>query len=228
MLNGVHSFSRASCRSCFACTQVCPGHALEGCGESLSADEVMKYIRRDRRMCEAAGGGVTFSGGEPTAQFDFLLELIRRCKEDGIHVCLETCGYTSGENIRALAGLVDLFLFDIKETAPEKHRQFTGADSARILHNLRLLDALGAPTVLRCPVIPGYNDRTDHFRRLGALADSLSNVQEIHLEPYHALGEDKQAALGKSPVAIPQPSEETISGWLEAVQACTVKIVKRA
>lgn len=228
LTDGVHHFRRSGCRSCFACANACPAQALEGCGTVMETSEVMKHILRDRRMCQATGGGVTFSGGEPTAQFDFLLDLIQRCKAEEIHVCLETCGFTSGENMKALAGLVDLFLFDIKETDPVKHQQFTGVDSSLILSNLRLLESLGVPAVLRCPVIPGYNDRADHFRQLGNLADSLSNVTEIHLEPYHALGEDKQAALGKNPVSIPQPTDETIADWLNHLQSCTGKTVKRA
>jgi len=228
LCEGVHAYDRAKCVNCFRCIASCPLQALERCGKQMNTDEVMKLIRRDKRLCEASGGGVTFTGGEPTAQFSFLLELVRRCKQEGLHVCLETCGFAPEQHLQALVGLVDLFLFDIKETDPVLHKEYTGVDSGPIFSNLRMLDVLGAQLVLRCPIIPGLNDRPSHLEQIGRLADSLASVQEVNLEPYHPLGESKQQALGRKVFSFPPPSEENIAAWLRSVQACTHKPVKLA
>ena len=155
---------------------------------------------------------------------------MRAAKEAGLHVCLETSGFAPWSQYEQLLGTVDLFLYDYKESDPARHREFTGVPSESILDNLRRLDERGAALVLRCPIIPGYNARDDHFRAIAVLANRLPHVQEINLMPYHPLGASKEARLGKSGrfPATGFPDEAEVSRWLEVVAAHTRVPVKRA
>lgn len=124
---------------------------------------------------------------------------------------------------------MDLFLFDYKLTDPEQHRLCTGVSNEKILKNLHLLDSLGAKTVLRCPVIPGINDTQAHFAGIARTADSLKHIQGVDAEPYHPLGASKSGLLGK-PYALQQltfPEHETVTAWLETIQAMTRVPVKK-
>ena len=138
---------------------------------------------------------MTVSGGEPLAQPEFLFELLSAAKREGIHVCIETCGFASPEIVKRIAPLVDIFLFDIKETDDELHKQFTGVPFAPIKNNLLLLDSLGAKTVLRCPIVPGKNLRDEHLAEIGRLASSLNGLIDVEVMAYHTLGNGKYTAL---------------------------------
>lgn len=190
-----HLFEREGCARCGVCAQACPTEALTVCGEQKEAEDIIGTVLRDRMFYEESGGGMTLSGGEPLAQFDFSLELLKRAKEKGLHTAVETCGYST-KDLSPLCGVVDLWLFDIKLLNEEKHRTYTGVSNELILKNLRLLDSLGAKTVLRCPVIPDVNFDEEHFALLAELASSLNHVTAIHLEPYHPLGISKAEQLG--------------------------------
>ena len=144
-----HLFDRAACVACGACAEVCPTGALEMCGREMTVDEVMAEVLRDRPFYETSGGGMTVSGGEPFARFPFLLELLKAAKEAGLDTAVETSGFTAPAQIAEAAPYIDTFLYDYKETDPEKHRAFTGVDNAPILENLALLDTLGARVILR-------------------------------------------------------------------------------
>ncbi|MBQ4050601.1 MAG: glycyl-radical enzyme activating protein, partial [Oscillospiraceae bacterium] len=190
-----HLFAREECVRCGACAAACPTEALNVCGEQKEAEEIIETVLRDRMFYEESGGGMTLSGGEPLAQFDFSLELLRLAREKGLHTAVETCGY-SQRDLTLLHDVTDLWLFDIKLLDEEKHRAYTGVSNERILQNLRLLDSLHAKVVLRCPVIPDVNFDADHFSRIAQLAGSLQSVIAIHLEPYHPLGISKAEQLG--------------------------------
>lgn len=126
-----------------------------------------------------------------------VLDLLRLAREAQVHTCVETCGFAPLSLLEQAARWVDLFLYDIKLTDPALHRQWTGVSNDRILENLRALDKMGAKTVLRCPVIPGVNDTLAHFQGVAKIANSLTHLQEIHLEPYHPLGVSKARRLGR-------------------------------
>ena len=173
---------------------------------------------------------MTLSGGEPLAQAEFSRELLRLAKAEGIHTAVETCGFGDEEVLRELATLTDLWLFDVKETDPARHSEYTGVGNGRILENLRLLDAMNARIVLRCPVIPGLNDRADHFGGIAALANELRSVGEIVVEPYHTLGTAKYGRLGRAYDLhdIQPPSDETVDQWIREIQKQTKTRVTRA
>jgi pyruvate formate lyase activating enzyme len=155
---------------------------------------------------------------------------LQKAKESGLHVCIETCGHASAEAITALSPFVDVFLFDYKETDPARHKAYTGVDNSRILENLALLDRLGKTVVLRCPIIPGYNDRPDHFKGIADVANTYAHVTEVVVEPYHALGSAKYTRLGRAYTLanVPTPDKETVLGWVAAIGAHTHKTVRSA
>jgi glycyl-radical enzyme activating protein len=218
-----HSLDRAICVRCGTCTEECYSGGLERVGQEMSVDAVLAEVLKDTPFYSTSGGGLTVSGGEPMQQFGFTRDLLLAAKEAGLHTCLETSGCSSRERYLEVAPLVDLFLFDIKETDPELHRQFTGVSNLAIRSNLLALDLIGASLVLRCPIIPGLNDRSEHFAGITALANQLHNVLEIHILPYHPLGTSKSQRLGKTPTLpdVKAPESPQVSNWLTAVQAQT-------
>ena len=193
--DGAHLFERNACIGCGECAEVCVG-ALELCGYEKTVDEVMAEVIKDAAFYKNSGGGMTLSGGEPFMQHEFALELLKSAKERGLHTCIETCGYVDSKILEKFIPYVDMFLWDIKETDDERHKQYTGVSNAKILSNLALLNEKGASVVLRCPLIPGYNLRDEHLYAIGELAESLGCVTRVDVEPYHPLGASKSQALG--------------------------------
>ena len=219
MVDNAHQVDRTRCVECFACVEECYSNALESVGKEQSVAEVLAEVVKDRPFYEESGGGVTLSGGEPLMQFEFARVLLVGAKARAIDTCVETCGFVSAERLAALVPHVDLFLFDYKETDPERHRRFTGHSNERILANLRVLDDYGAAIVLRCPIVPGLNLRDDHLRGIAAVAGSLGHCQGIHIMGHHALGEAKRHRLG---TAQGQPRFPDMSR--EQVQAVVAKV----
>ena len=220
MEDGGHVLVRAKCRRCGACAAECPTQALELVGRKMTVPEVLAKVVRDKPFYAASGGGMTLSGGEPMAQFEFTLDLLRAAKNEGLHTCVETSGFGPTKRFLELQTSVDLFLWDYKETDPQRHERFTGVKADGILANLQALDAAGAAIVLRCPVIPGVNDRDDHFAGIARTAEGLRNVREIQIEPYHPLGATKRSRLGHRPTLPDRsfPDDAVVAGWVSKVQ----------
>lgn len=220
------SWQPQQCRGCGWCAQVCPTGASRLCGRKVTAADVVKAVLPDRPFFRQTGG-VTLSGGEPLFQPAFALALAGAFREAGVHVLLETCGYAPYADYAALLPYVDGFLFDWKETDPEKHRRFTGVENHLILENLTRLSAAGAQITLRCPIIPGYNDTPAHFSGIGRLTHTLPGIRQVDLLPYHALGNSKRLQLGEMADRIAPPSQETIQAWQRALQAlCAVPVCR--
>ena len=209
-------FDRSKCTACGACAEVCPTSATEVVGTWQTLDEVWAEVIADQPFYERSGGGLTISGGEPLAQFEFTLALARHAHENAVPVCLDTCGYAPPEHIRMIAPWVDLFLYDIKETDPVLHQQYTGVSNEGILANLRLVDELGRPIILRCPIIPAINLREGYLEGLAQLYHSLDHCVALHLMPYHNLAESKYVRMGiePPPLAVCSPAPEQVAGWL--------------
>lgn len=192
-------FDRSCCTACGQCADVCPASALELSGKQMTVSEVLDCVRKDLPFYRNSGGGLTLSGGEPMMQFHFVRNLLEAAKNEGLDTAMETCGFALPEYYKAVLPLVDHFLFDIKTLDAEKHRNYTGVKLAPILQTLYLLDSAGAEISLRCPLIPGLNDSDDELREIAALAETLTSVHSIDLEPYHPLGVAKSRRLGKQP-----------------------------
>lgn len=193
--DSTHFYNRTDCTSCGKCTDICLSGALECCGELKTVQEILSTVLKDRPFYEESDGGVTLSGGEPLSQFDFSLSLLKLAKAEGLHTAIETCGFTE-KDLTEISRYVDLWLFDIKLLNESEHIKYTGVSNKTILKNLRLLDSMGASIILRCPIIPDINLNNEHFTELKRLALSLKNVKELHLEPYHPLGQSKSQLLG--------------------------------
>ena len=226
---GVHLLDREACVACGECAEGCYSGALEMVGRDASVEELMAEVLKDRPFYETSGGGMTLSGGEPLAQFEFTQALLAAARDNGIHTCLETSGCAPFERLSALLPLVDLFYFDCKETDPGRTQEYTGAPRALIEENLLRLDALGAVTVLRCPIIPGLNARTDHFRAIAALANRLQNVRQVHILPYHPLGRSKLERLGNTNLNAQWefPEKAEVEAWIDTVSRhCRVPVIR--
>lgn len=190
-------FLRDQCVSCGACAAMCPTGARRLSSREMTAGEVLHEVERDR-LFYGADGGVTLTGGEATAQPAFSTALLRLCRERGLGTALETCGAVNWEVLGRLAGLTDTILYDVKCMDNEKHRRLTGIGNRMILHNLEALSAeRESRLIVRMPVIPGYNDTEDELHTVGAyLQGHVPRCQEVHLLPYHDLGEDKYVQMG--------------------------------
>lgn len=199
IVDGKHQLERSKCISCGKC--VATGcNAFEMSAKDYSVQEVMDIVLKDQRYYENSKGGVTFSGGEPMVQFEFLKELMKQSKKNGLHVCLETCGYAPTEKYLEISKYVDLFLYDYKMTDEKTHIQYTGVSNQLILENLKVLNDTGAQIVLRCIIVPGVNDNEEHFDAIGHLADQYDGIIEVDVEPYHDMGNSKRERLGEKTV----------------------------
>jgi len=207
--------NKALCVHCGACVEACSYGAQEHIGRAVTVGEVMETVLKDKAYYLNSGGGLTVSGGEPLMQAQFTLGLLQTARAEQIHTCLDTAGYASFEILKSLIPYTDLFLFDIKETDDQRHRAYTGVSNRLILENLKRLDQAGSKLIIRCPIIPGLNDRPDHFAEIRSLALSLKHLQKIEVLPFHPYGSDIAEAVGRTYTLqdIKAPSPETISAW---------------
>lgn len=194
-----HLYERSRCTSCGRCAEACPTEALRLIGREMSTAEVLDVVLRDRAFYATSGGGITVSGGEPLAQPQFARAVLAAARADGLHTCLDTSGFVLWEHLESVLPLVDLFLWDVKDTDAARHRANTGVDLELILDNLRRLDRAGANLMLRCPMVPGVNDSEEDAGALADLWYSLESRPPVELLPYHRMGEGKRATIGEAP-----------------------------
>ncbi|HOU32132.1 MAG TPA: glycyl-radical enzyme activating protein [Synergistaceae bacterium] len=212
---------RERCDACGRCAEVCPAEALEMAGRSMTVAEVLREVRSDVIFFDESGGGVTFSGGEPLSQPDFLGELLEACGAEGIHRAVDTSGHAPWEVLDRVRRVTDLFLYDLKLMDPHRHRWYTGVDNGLILANLKRLSEEGSRIVLRFPLIPGVNDHRENVDALGALGASLAGVEWVSILPYHAAARDKYKKMGmeyRLSQTLPPSAHmvEQVKGQLEA------------
>ncbi|MGQ9648234.1 MAG: glycyl-radical enzyme activating protein [Thermodesulfobacteriota bacterium] len=190
---------RNLCDFCGICVNRCPNQALNLVGKRMTVDEVLKEVVEDSIFYTRSGGGLTLTGGEPTAQPDFAYELLRQYKvrERGRHTALETCGFVDWPTLSHLLEYTDLVLYDIKHMDSGCHFRLTGVSNELILQNARRIAKSCSHLVIRLPLIPGINDTEENIRRTASFALKLPGVEEIDLLPYHRLGEPKYGRLGR-------------------------------
>ena len=205
------------CEPCGLCVEACAHDALRTIGETLTPTELMKRIARDRPYYESSGGGVTFSGGEPTLHLRFLDAVLRRCQEAGIHTNLETSGTFMWEMWEATLVMLDLIYFDLKIMDADLHQRLLGPGYSRIIENAVTLASRGFPVEFRMALVPGY---TDTKANIDAAIDFLHqmNRPQIHLLEYHNMGEAKLEMIGahQPGLGLKRFSEEE---WAELVRA---------
>jgi pyruvate formate lyase activating enzyme len=165
----------------------------EEVGTYYSVEDILEIIDKEKVFFKQSKGGITFSGGEPMLQVEFLLEALKECKKNGYHTAVDTSGYSSADNYRSIIPFTDLFLFDIKHLDDVKHIESTGVSNTGIIENYRHLLESGKDIMVRIPVIPGFNDDTDHLERLKNFISSTktASLKRINLLPFHKTGSSK-------------------------------------
>lgn len=182
-----------ACADCGLCEGVCDSEALRFYGRTVTVQQVLEDVRKDRLFYETSGGGVTLSGGECLCQPEFCAALLQALKQEKIHTAVDTCGYVSRSVLEQVLPHTDVFLYDIKAIDEQVHIRCTGKDNRQILENLRYLDSRGANIVIRVPFVPGYNE--GEMPKIRAFLDTLTHVTKVELLPYHNLAGSKYRAL---------------------------------
>jgi pyruvate formate lyase activating enzyme len=187
------------CAVCEKCVDVCLSGAHEAIGYEMDHEEIVERVARDKPFFEESGGGVTLTGGEPTYQPKFLMELLKALKKAHIHTCVETCGYFNEELLDELIGVVDLFLFDIKHICYEKHKIATGVSNEKILNNFRKILRKTSPIriVPRIPLIPSFNRDEESLKEIARFLRNEKYEGEVHLLPYHSWAKSKYEKLAR-------------------------------
>lgn len=219
-----HSFEKQimyyenQCTHCGKCKDLtcedkdfsCPNHAKKICGKKYSVDEVLDVILKDKLFYKNSNGGVTFSGGECMLQIEFLYEILKRCKKNGIHTAVDTAGHVPWESFEKILEVTDLFLYDIKTMDSELHKKYTGVDNDIILKNLVSLLKRNIPVWIRIPVIKNINDSEMEFRRIKDFFKENGYPEKIEILPYHMMSEKKYTALGKVMKNFSVPDKEQL------------------
>jgi len=208
---------REKCDSCQKCAAVCVGKAIYTAGWNTTVDEVFDRVKKDFTFFKD-GGGITISGGEAMAQFDFTLNLAKRLKDAGIHICLDTTGFAKAEQYAQILPYIDLFLYDIKHMDSKRHEVLTGVPNELIHKNAVFLAENGGALQIRVPVIPKLNDGEENLRKTAEFCVTLGNaVTLVQLLPYHKAGRSKYDRLGwkYKLTNVEPPSNEFMDNTLE-------------
>lgn len=208
------------CRLCGECAENCYADAIKRSGRTISQAELIEETLRDKAIYEKSGGGVTFSGGEPLMQADFLAPVMEKLRAEGVHIAVETSLCVKWESVERLKSLIDLFFVDIKCVTPALHKDGVGADNALILENIKKLSAAGANIILRTPVVPGFNADADEIARIGAFIAALPARHKAELLAYHGMCAPKYAAMGREfPCAdTREPDRAEMEGYTELLK----------
>lgn len=183
------------CVLCGNCVRACPARLRKICGEEMTPDELTGIILRDREYLMMQGGGVTFSGGEPAGQPEFLLECLKKLRS--MHRTIETSGYCREDIFMSILEELDYIIMDIKMADEFRHRRYTGVSNRLILKNLEQVKTAGKPFRVRIPVIPGVNDTEDNYGRTAALLKGSVNLEMVELLPYHKTAGAKYGMVGR-------------------------------
>ena len=197
-LPGKTALHTDACTLCGECALTCYADAIKKSGKAILEDELYAACILDKDVYASSGGGVTFSGGEPLMQADFLLKVMKRLKADGIHIAIETSLSAKWETIEKLLPYIDLIFADIKCVSPALHLSGTGRDNALILKNIEKLSAAGANLILRTPVVPTFNADDNEIMNIAQFIKSLPRAHPVELLAYHSMCRPKYAALGRA------------------------------
>jgi pyruvate formate lyase activating enzyme len=208
------------CQLCGRCVDVCLAGAREIIGRQRSVRDVINEIEKDVIFYDQSDGGVTFSGGEPLMQPEFLFALLNQCKKRRIHTAIDTSCYSELEILEKISEKTDLFLCDIKHMDNDAHEQLTGVENFLILNNIKHLSETGKKIILRIPVIPGYNDNDENIEATGEFAASLKGISRIDILPYNRGGQEKAARLTTriEPFYAETPDEDKMNSIAEILQ----------
>ncbi len=223
-----HRLDRSLCVRCGACAAACPAEALTCTGKEYTVGEVWEVLERDVPFYRSSGGGVTLSGGEVLLQPGFARDLLRRCREEGLHTAVDTAGFVPWTAFEDVLPFTDLFLYDVKAVTPEIHRQGTGRDNALILENYVRLIRSGARVWVRVPVVPGYSASVDEIRNIAEFLRE-NEPECVELLTFHRMAESKYRSLGMTYAMgdTKPPSAEEMEGYraeMEKILDCEIRI----
>ena len=215
--------NRKLCKTCdeHNCIDTCINKALRLIGENISIERIIKEVEREVLFYRNSEGGITLSGGEPLYQPVFTLNLLKSCKERGLHTVLETCGYADWDIFREILKYVDIVLYDIKCIDSRDHIRFTGVSNKKILQNLRLVPIETETSIIvRIPIIPGYNDSEENIIATSKFLKD-AGINMVNLLPYHKMGIGKYKIVGKRYrlKKIDAPEEEHLNDLKELIKS---------
>lgn len=192
------SIDRQLCKECLLCTETCPSKALEVFGKKMSVDEIIQAVEKDSAFYARSGGGLTFSGGEPLMQAEFITEVLKVARRRRINTTIETCGHANWSDFAKVCQHLNSLIMDIKCMDSEKHKVFTNVSNELILENFEKVCAEfpKLPILVRTPIVPGFNDTEEDIQAIVDFIDGRPNVR-YELLPYHRLGQQKYNYLGK-------------------------------
>lgn len=184
------------CNPCDNCSRVCQGEALELVGRQFTPEQLLHEVIKDSHFYFRSQGGITIGGGEPTLQVKFVSQFLELCRKNFIHTAIETCGYVAQKELAEVISNVDLVYLDIKHLDDRQHMKLTGVSNRQILKNAHTI-AEKRLTIIRLPVIPGYNDSLDNIRATAIFAAGLGeNLQMVEILPYHRMGIHTYTRMG--------------------------------
>ena len=207
---GVTARFTENCSLCGKCAEECFSEAIEIIGEEFSADKLMHTIIKDKNLFITSGGGITFSGGEPLLQPDFVAEAMKRCKAEGIHTAIESAVCVPWKNIEKILPYCDYFICDLKSADTDKHKNATGAGNEKIIENLKRLSQTGKLKEVKTPIIPHFNDTKEEIIKIRDIIRSLDGDVKHTLLPFHNICESKYASQGRvfKAAGLEEPSKE--------------------
>jgi pyruvate formate lyase activating enzyme len=211
------------CTNCMKCVEVCPASALTRVGRWQTVQQVLEKVRRYVPFYKRSeNGGITVSGGDPLMQPEFTSELIRRCQAEGIHTCMETCGYGAYDKLKKIADHLDLLLYDIKHIDDDLHKEGTKVGNKIIMANLIQIsrEMPDLKKVIRVPLVPGYNDNVKTIARIAKFVRTLG-IRQIDLLPFNILSSAKYKMMGIGPwvyTGIKQQSNQKLTRLAEIVK----------
>lgn len=239
-VNDVRVYDREKCVVCGDCVDTCYAGARVLTGKVMTVDEVVSDILQDRAFYETSGGGVTLSGGEPVLQPNFTYALLQRCKAEGLHTAIETCGNVRWEDEERMLPVTDLIMMDLKHMDSTKHRWATGAPNERILAAARKFAETDKPIIFRIPVIPTVNDTREEITAVAAFVRELVNLRNcqrgngsetisLELLPFHRLAGDKYRSLDMDYRArdLKAPTKELMAALANAAREYAIEVRSR-
>ena len=224
--DGTLKINLEKCVKCGKCTELCLNDANEIIGKKMTTQEILDEVIKDKMFYDTSGGGLTVTGGEPSYQPEFTLELLTLAKENGISLAIETCGIGSRDFYEKASDLGATFLYDIKCLDPIRHKELTGADNAHIMENLQYLMGRNADIIIRLPLVPDCNDSHEDIAKLCAfLNENKGRYRYAEIMPYHTLGIGKAEKLGSTAAYVHESAtDEEISRWVSLFNSHDIDI----
>lgn len=217
-------FRESRCIKCGKCSEGCYTGARETVGKTVTSEELLELLKKDVLFYRESGGGVTFSGGEPLMQCEFLGEMLELCSQEGFHTAVDTSGSAPWECFKSITELTGLFLYDLKHIDDDKHREFTGTGNKLVLTNLKKLVAAGVEVLIRIPVVAGFNDEISSMERTAGFLQELGPVAGVELLKCHDHASGKYIGLGRD-VNCYVPSVDSVSKYRKILETAGLRVL---